>query len=118
MRIITVLNLNKGNRTMRISEGIETTRDKVSSLLCQYEQLRDDDQLLYLAFLNKYLKLRENIGIDAYNKLKEILTSTDTPKFESVTRARRLIQEQGLYQGTKRDLRIDEQQDVINAVRK
>lgn len=102
---------------MRISDGIESVSTKIEWLLKFYPELRDDDTLLFLAYLNRFHLLREVIGVDAYKKLKALLLDDAVVKFESVSRARRKIQSQGLYQGTKRDLKLEEQEAVKEVVR-
>lgn len=62
-------------------------KDLVNSLIKQYPELKENDTLLYLAVLNKKYYLRLKIGVQAYEKLKEVML--EAPKFESVSRARR-----------------------------
>ena len=102
---------------MKISKGIVTVRDKVEQLLFEFDVLRDNDMLLWLAYLNRYHKLRELIGEANYQVLKNIILDSETPKFESIRRSRQKIQEAGVYQGKFRDERLGEQENVKDIIR-
>jgi hypothetical protein len=92
---------------MSILEEVKGLERDVSSLLSSYEQLRDDDVLLYLAVLNTKHKLKDRIGKDAYCVLKTILTK-EAPKLVSVTRVRAKIQSEGKFLGKRRLDRLKE----------
>ena len=64
--------------------------DKVKHILENWEQARDDDMLLYSIFLHlgKYVKKDERF-YDVFPKAKE----RGLPSYESITRARRKVQE-------------------------
>ena len=93
---------------------ILTVQDKVQSLLEQYSALRDNDHLLYLEYLNTHTHhdLKNILGVDAYRKFKAVFLDEGTPVFESVSRARRLLQEKGLCVGTNKETRKNEEQAV------
>lgn len=70
---------------------------KVKTLLEKYPILRDNDKKLYLAYLNIYHFLKHRLDRhpnNAYQIFTEILLDENTPMFESVSRARRKIQEE------------------------
>jgi len=71
------------------------TQDKVENLLQKYPELRDNDKTLFLTYLNLYHGLRDKLrsAHDPYEVFKEIILSEDVPMFESVSRARRKLQE-------------------------
>jgi len=97
---------------MRVSTGIEKVSDRIESLLKFYPELRDDDTLLFLAYLNRYHGLKELIGTENYRLLRSALTDEATPKFESIRRCRQKIQEGGQYLGTRRKAKLEEQERV------
>lgn len=97
---------------MKLSTGIKTVRDKVEDLLFRHEPLRDNDMLLWFAYLNEEKGLRQMLGEAGYQILKQMVLDEDTPKFESISRARRAIQETGKYQGKFRLERMKEQEAV------
>ncbi len=65
----------------------------VHALIKQYEILRDDDKRLWLAFCVKHKDLKKILGPEKYEQFKYWLLNSDVPTFESVSRARRKIQE-------------------------
>lgn len=102
---------------MKTSDGIVLVKDRVAKLMEEYPELRDNDTLLFLAYMVKYHYLREVIGPGAYNDLKRILLNDSTPKFESISRARRKIQEEGIMQGLFRFERKVEAENVKAVIR-
>ena len=93
---------------MRMSEGLDTIKDKVGKLLEDYPVLRDSDKLLWLAYLNKEYDMFHKIGLESYAILKEIIMDDNTPTMESIRRVRQKYQEEGLYVGEKRSKRLKE----------
>jgi hypothetical protein len=86
-------------------KDIKKVKDIIHDLLKNYPELRDNDHLLYLAYLNTKHDLKTKIGNVAYCQLKKILLSDDCAKLESIRRVRQSIQENGEFQGEKRKLR-------------
>lgn len=73
-----------------------TCEYRVKALLDKYPFLRDNDKKLYLSYLNSFHNLRDRIKSNpenSYETLKEIILNPDVPMFESVSRARRKVQE-------------------------
>jgi hypothetical protein len=97
---------------MKFTESLETCSDKVEAIMKVHPATRDSDKLLWLAYLVVHHDLRKLLGDKAYTQFKDILLDKKTPTMESVTRARRKIQESGNYQGEKRAQRLDEQESV------
>lgn len=64
---------------------------RVEMLLLKYEQIRDDDKMLWLAYCSQFCSLKQNMS--DYEKFKSWLLSNKVPTFESLSRARRKIQE-------------------------
>lgn len=93
-------------------KDLDKSMDKVEFLLGKYPELRDDDKKLWIAYLNIFHDLEKMIGRDAFIILKGILYDPNTPIMESISRARRKIQEKGLHQGEKRDQRMGEERNV------
>lgn len=89
----------------------EKTKDRIEWLIKNYEELRDDDKKLWLAYACKYHDLKETLG-DKYKNFKSFLLADDFPTFESVTRIRRKFQEEGKYHGTKRKQKLESAEDM------
>ena len=73
-----------------------TCEFRVKCLLEKYPELRDHDKKLYISYLNVFHFLKPRLDRhpnNAYQTLKEIIMDTKVPMFESVSRARRKIQE-------------------------
>ena len=87
-------------------------KDKVESLLKSYPECRDNDKLLWLAYLVVFHDLREILGEEAYVKFRELLLNEDTVTMESIRRVRQKFQEEGKYVGTKRKHRLKEETEV------
>lgn len=87
-------------------------KDRVAYLLSTYPELRDDDKMLWVAYLVTYHQLRAVIGEEAYGKFKTLLTNRDTPTMESIRRVRQKYQEEGQYVGTKRKRKLEEAERV------
>lgn len=102
---------------MRMSEAINTCQNKVEKILEKYPVTRDSDKLLWLSYLVLHHDLKLSMGEQAYAVFKKILLNEKTPTMESVTRARRKIQESGLYQGEKRQERLEESETVKEMMR-
>jgi hypothetical protein len=100
-----------------MSEGIETCKDKVGLLLSEYVTLRDSDKLLWLAYLCKYHNLRNALGESGYQKLKAVIMDDKTPTMESIRRVRQKYQEGGMYAGTGRKKRLEEETVVREMMR-
>ena len=101
---------------MRMSEGLNTCKDKVLSMLSQYEETRDSDKLLWLAYLCKYHGLKETLGLENYLKLKKLIMHEDTPTMETVRRIRQKIQEAGSFIGKNRAQRMEEAEIVRTTI--
>lgn len=78
---------------MEMVQHLTTCKDKVKEILEKYPETRDSDKLLWLAYMVKHHKLREQLGDTAYLKLKEIILHEETPPMESLRRMRQKIQE-------------------------
>jgi len=91
-------------------ELIKTVKDKVDRLLEKYPQTRDCDKTLYMAFLWTYTNMREFDG--DFASFAKRVTWSDVPCPESISRARRLIQASGRYQGERRKERLESETEV------
>lgn len=89
-----------------------TAKSRVKELLEKYEQTRDSDKLLWLAYLCNYHNLKISLGEESYRKLKNIVLNENTPTMESIRRVRQKFQENGLYIGKLRSKKLDES-DVV-----
>lgn len=91
---------------------LKKVKDKVAWILNKYPNTRDSDKLLWIAYLVTYHDLRNQIGDEAYNKMKSIIMDKNTASMESVRRVRQKLQEDGLYLGENRKQRLDEADEV------
>lgn len=101
---------------MKFSDSLKTTKEKVTELLSEYPELRDSDKLLWLAYMNKHHQLRYKLGAN-YLDFKKILLSEDVPTMESITRARRKIQEEGQFVGSLRSSRLSEEKETRKMIK-
>ena len=92
-------------------KDIIKVQDRVEELLKNYPQLRDNDKKLWIAYLSNYHNLKNNLNSakDPYLMLETLVYDSETPTLESITRARRKIQEAGRYVGEKRKQRLEEE---------
>lgn len=97
-------------------EHIITVKDKIEHIMGLYPETRDNDMLLFLAYLSIFHDLKHDMCPACYALLKRIMLDKDTPKFESITRARRLIQENGCLQGELRFERLVEEDKIRKAM--
>jgi hypothetical protein len=77
-----------------IVKDLKTVEGKVHQILQKYPATRDSDKLLWLAYNSLYNNLKSVIKSGEYDQFKQWILSPDTPIFESLSRARRKIQEQ------------------------
>jgi hypothetical protein len=100
---------------MSIVDGIETCLSNVEFILSQNREARDDDLLLYFTYLERTTTLGYsffNLGINSLKDLHKEIKMLNIPSYESVSRARRKIQEEGRWIGTKRAARLGEAKAV------
>lgn len=93
-----------------IKKGIE----KVESILARNELARDNDEVLYVEYLRFYRNLEAAIGLENFERLLQIVQHHECLSMESITRARRKVQETGKYLGRKRQYRKEEAGKVGN----
>ena len=98
-------------------DDIKKAKDMVEHILDKYPDTRDNDKLLWLAYLSLFRNLHEVIGRDAYLKLKKVIMSPNTCSMESVRRVRQKLQEDGKYVGTKRSLKMKEESIVRSLIK-
>lgn len=67
--------------------------DRVNTIMVEHPETRDNDWLLILAYLCFYHGLKKEIGAIAYIALKKLIIDSGIPTGESITRARRKLQE-------------------------
>lgn len=91
---------------------LENNKDQVEHILKTYPDTRDNDKLLWLAYLCVFQNLQDVLGTNHYLALKDLVLKEDTATMESITRLRRKFQEAGQYQGKNRAKRIEEASKV------
>lgn len=72
-------------------KDLNKVQDRVEDILIKYPECRDSDKLLWLAYNCIYNDLKENLF--GYQAFKTWLLKNNIPMFESLSRARRKIQE-------------------------
>jgi len=74
---------------------IKNVSNKVEYLLEKYPETRSCDKLLWLGFMTIFNNLKNEINSNnnSYSILRKIILNKNTPSFESLSRARRKIQE-------------------------
>jgi hypothetical protein len=99
---------------MDMLSQVKSNRDKVKTILEKYPETRNSDKLLWLAYMCFYKELKFIIGEENYVKFRALLLQESTPTFESLTRARRKIQEEHellqASQGTRSKRCVSERQ--------
>lgn len=79
----------------------------VREILIENPATRDDDMLLYGAFLAKYLIVHPS---ESFYEVCSTAKQRKLPSYESITRARRKVQEkEPLLQGEHRKARMEEE---------
>lgn len=87
-------------------------KDRVAAILIKYPKTRDCDKLLFLAYCKVHCNLDSALD-GTYQGYKTWFMSGQMPKFESITRARRKIQEENpKLAGVKRHHRKIEAENV------
>lgn len=87
-------------------------QDRVLFLLQKYPELRDSDKLLWLAYNCHFNNLKEVSLTGKYEALKAWLLREEVPVFESLSRARRKIQEEKPYLAGEKAKRLQESKKV------
>lgn len=79
----------------------------VRAILLENPATRDDDMLLYSAFLAKYMIVHPS---ETFYEVMATAKQRKIPSYESITRARRKVQEkEPLLQGKRRKARMKEE---------
>lgn len=95
-------------------QDIITVSDKVEKILRDHPDTRDSDKLLWLAYSCKHTNLKTLFASKNFDYLtfKKWLMHEDTPMFESLSRARRKIQEDNPELQGDKPLRMEEAEQV------
>ena len=88
----------------------------VRFILRNYPKARDNDELLYCIYLERYTNLKTQIGSKHFKIFKDAMTR-DKP-FESLSRMRRKIQANGEFVGNRRISRKDAEVEVHDNINK
>lgn len=96
---------------------MRNNKDKVEFLLENSQPVRDCDKLLWLAYLDTFHDLSQEIGVDAYLKLMSLIMAESTPTMESIRRVRQKFQENGEYLGVKRKIRKQAEGEVREGIK-
>jgi len=74
-------------------KDLEKVGDRITLILEDYPHTRDSDKLLWLAYNVGFNNLLDVLAPEKYEEFKSWLLKSQTPVFESLSRARRKIQE-------------------------
>jgi len=77
---------------MSVADDLKKIQGRVKSLLNDSPELRDNDKLLWLAYISKHTNIPIIIKLGDMDSFKECIMDENTPMFESISRARRLVQ--------------------------
>ncbi len=71
--------------------------ERVSRILEDYPETRNSDRKLYIHYLVDFHNLKQHVDTKGMTGLIKVFLDQDTPPMESISRARRKIQEKGFY---------------------
>ena len=94
-----------------LSDYVEV-QDRVKFLLERYPEVRDSDKLLWLTYNCHFNNLKEVTYTGKYENLKAWLLREEVPVFESLSRARRKIQEENPELAGEKTKRLIEEKKV------
>ena len=77
---------------MSIVKDLLSVAIKVKSLLINSEQIRDNDKKLWLTYMLHNSDLYSIIKTGDWDLFEDIILNKNTPTFETISRARRLVQ--------------------------
>jgi len=77
--------------TEAVKEELRSIKERVEWLLKNYPETRNDDRYLIILYMRFFTPMRKYLSFVPYRVIKEL------PSFESIRRARQLIQEKGKY---------------------
>jgi hypothetical protein len=95
-----------------MDKDLKRITKRIEKLLKEEPGLRDNDKLLWLTYNNIYNNWSEKYGAKFYNIIEKLILDSDTPIFESVSRARRIIQERNNSLAGEKFKRIKEAESV------
>jgi len=83
---------------------IYNVKNRVEHLLKNYPALQDCDIQLWLAYLIMFYDMKERVNnsTSAYDEFCDIIFDNEVPAIETIRRSRQLLQEKGLYLGTRK----------------
>lgn len=82
---------------MGAANNIIKCQDRVEQILRVSTEARQDDRVLWLAYMVNNHDLIKKIGLDAYRKLKSVMKDPNVPNMDTVGRLRRKLQSKGKY---------------------
>lgn len=99
-------------RTKLMLSDYVKVQDRVKFLLERYPEVRDSDKLLWLAYNCHFNNLKEVTYTGKYENFKAWLLREEVPVFESLSRARRKIQEENPELAGEKTKRLIEEKKV------
>ncbi len=95
-------------------KDLNSIKDRVYSILEKHPITRDDDRLLFLAYMVTYHRLKA--VTTSYESFREFFLNKNTPSTESIRRCRQKIQEEGFFPAAKNigRARAEEESEVRN----
>lgn len=102
---------------MSVSKDLTTVYDEVKHLLRTKTELRDNDKLLWLEYIEKFTSVSSAVKTGDWSLFKSSILDVNTPMFESISRARRKIQEDYPYLAGNKIKRLEIEKEVKDLVR-
>lgn len=91
-------------------------QDRIKFLLERYPEVRDNDKLLWLAYNCHFTHLKEVVATGEYKNFRDWMLKEDVPVFESLSRARRKVQEENSELAGDKQKRLKEEKKVRRAM--
>lgn len=92
----------------------DKVRDKVEYVLKTFPSSRDSDKKLWMFYMSEFHNLPRILrsSRDPYFSFSNLLLDESTPTMESIRRVRQKFQQDGLYLGSKRLVKLEEEKRV------
>lgn len=99
-------------KNMNFISDLNTVSSRVHLILQTYPETRDSDKLLWLAYNSLHNDLKSVIKSGDYFTFKMWILQNNTPIFESLSRARRKIQQQFPELEGQKEARLETEKEV------
>lgn len=97
---------------MKLLETFDTVQDRVKFLLEKYPEVRDNYKLLFLAYNCHFNNLKEVVSTGKYENFKAWFLRDETISADTISRARRKIQEDFPELSGEKEIRLQDEKKV------